>query len=138
MSATEQEVLNCERQYWQAMLDKDANIANHLTDYPSIMAGAQGVSTIEDGKQTSGMLNASDWSLNGFNIGDDAQVRMISDDVALLAYTVEEDLTVEGQPVKLKAADASVWVKRDGQWLCAMHTESVAGDPFGRDRQSTH
>ena len=32
MSATEQEVLNCERQYWQAMLDKDANIANHLTD----------------------------------------------------------------------------------------------------------
>jgi hypothetical protein len=24
---------------------------------------------------------------------------------------------------------------RNGRWLCALHTQSIAGDPFGRDRQ---
>ena len=51
---------------------------------------------------------------------------------------VHEDLTVEGEPVSLDAADASVWVRREGHWRCAMHTESITGDPFGRDRRSMH
>jgi hypothetical protein len=32
-------------------------------------------------------------------------------------------------------ADSSTWVRRNGRWLCALHTEAIAGDPFGRDRQ---
>ena len=46
-----------------------------------------------------------------------------------------EELTVDGKPLQLEAADASVWIKRDGHWRCAVHTESVKGDPFGRDRK---
>ena len=45
---------------------------------------------------------------------------------------VHEELTVGGKPVVMDATDASV--QRNGKWLCALHTESVAGDPFGRDR----
>jgi len=26
--------------------------------------------------------------------------------------------------------------RRNGQWFCAVHTESVSGDPFRRDRHS--
>jgi hypothetical protein len=33
------------------------------------------------------------------------------------------------------AADSSTWVHRDGRWLCALHTEAIAGAPFGRDGQ---
>jgi hypothetical protein len=54
--------------------------------------------------------------------------------VAVLAYNVHEELTVEGKPVTIDAADASTWVRRDGRWLCALHSESLKGDPFGRDR----
>jgi hypothetical protein len=36
---------------------------------------------------------------------------------------------------KLDAADSSTWVRRNGRWLCALHTEAILGDPFGRDRQ---
>jgi len=25
-------------------------------------------------------------------------------------------------------------VRRDGRWRCVLHTEALAGDPFGRDR----
>jgi hypothetical protein len=47
---------------------------------------------------------------------------------------VHEDLTVDGEPVSIDAADTSEWVRRDGSRLCALHTESITGDPFGRDR----
>jgi hypothetical protein len=54
--------------------------------------------------------------------------------VALVGYKVHEDLTVDGKSVSLDAADTSTWVRRDGRWVCALHTESLLGDPFGRDR----
>jgi hypothetical protein len=60
--------------------------------------------------------------------------KTITNDVAVVAYKIREDLTVEGRPVTLEDTDASTWVRRDGQWLCALHTESILGDSFGRDR----
>ena len=136
--AIESELINLERQYWQSMKDKDADKASRLTDYPCIVTGAQGVASIADSKTFAAMMNNGGWELKDFTLGEDIQVRLVSDDVAIVAYKVKENLTVEDKPVTLEAADASVWVKRDGKWLCALHTESVAGDPFGRDRQTAH
>ena len=136
-TAIEKELLSLERQFWQSMKDKDAEAASRLTDYPCIVAGAQGVAQV-DQKTFSSMLNTSAWTIQDFSLADDVQVRLLSDDVAILAYKVREKLTVEGQPVTIEAADASVWVRRDGRWLCAMHTESLAGDPYGRDRRPVH
>jgi hypothetical protein len=33
------------------------------------------------------------------------------------------------EPVSIDAADPSAWVRRDGRWLCALHTESITGAP---------
>ena len=41
---------------------------------------------------------------------------------------------VDGKPVKLDAFDASVWKRTDTGWTNVLHTESIAGDGFGRDR----
>jgi hypothetical protein len=49
---------------------------------------------------------------------------------------VKEEMTVDGKPVTIDAADASTWVRRNGKWRCAMHAESIKGDPFGRDGAS--
>jgi hypothetical protein len=59
---------------------------------------------------------------------------MLDDNTGVIAYKVIEHLLVEGKPMTLHANDSSVWVKQNGEWLCAMHTESLQGDPFGRDR----
>ena len=61
-------------------------------------------------------------------------MQFLNEDVALVAYQVKEKLTVDGTPVNLEANDSSVWVRKNGEWLCAMHTESLVGDPFGRDK----
>ena len=132
----EQELMDLEKQYWQAIQDKDVNAAMRLTDDTCIVAGAQGVASI-DRNAFAGMLNSGEWTLEEFEIDHDTQVRLVTDDVALVGYKVREKLTVDGQPVTLEAVDASTWVRRNGGWLCAMHTEAIAGDPYGRDRHPT-
>ena len=129
----EQDLLSLERRYWQALKDKDADAAAELTDDACILTGAQGVSRI-DRSMFAEMMTGASWAIVDFAIGDDVQIRVLSDDSAVIAYDVHEELTVDGEPVTIDAADASVWVCRNGQWLCALHTESIAGDPFGRDR----
>ena len=130
----EKELLNLERQYWQAIKDKDVDTVLRLSDDPCIVAGSQGCSSI--GKEAlASMMKSAKYTLNEFRLGE-AKTRILSDDVAILAYKVHEELTVEGKPVTLDAADASTWVRRGDGWVCALHTESIAGDPFGRDRRS--
>lgn len=135
--AIERELLSLEQRYWQSIKDKDMAAVSELTDYPCIVTGAQGVGSIDEATFSS-MLKGSPRTLDEFTLGDDVQVRQISEDVAVVAYKLREKLTVEGEPITIEAADASVWVRRDGQWRCAMHTESLAGDPYGRDRRPTH
>jgi hypothetical protein len=73
------------------------------------------------------------WTLHDYTLSD-VQVRQLTDDVAVIAYKVRERMTVEGKPLTLEAADASTWIRKNGRWLCALHTESILGDAFGRDR----
>jgi uncharacterized protein (TIGR02246 family) len=127
------ELLDLENQYWQAIKEKDVDAAMRLTDEECIVTGAQGVGRINR-KGMGDMLRNAPYILHDFELKD-LEVRQLRDDVAVLAYKVHEELTVDGKPVQIDAADASTWVRRDGRWLCALHTEAIAGDPFGRDRK---
>lgn len=129
----EQEMLELETKFWQAMKDHDVAAAKGATDFPCIVAGASGVGSV-NAEQFAQMMTGANWTLLDFKIHDDVLVREIGDDVRLVAYKLHEDLTVDGKPVSMDAADASVWVRRNGTWLCALHTESLLGDAFGRDR----
>jgi hypothetical protein len=135
-NAVENQLLELERQYWQALKDNDEETVMRLSDDPAIVTGAQGVASL-DRKTMAVMMKQGGWKLNSFEIDPDVKVKLIADDVAVLAYKVREALTVDGKPVTFEAADASTWVRRDGKWVCALHTESLTGDPFGRDRRTS-
>ena len=130
----EKELVKLEKQYWQAIKDQDVETAMELTDDECIVAGAQGFSRISK-EAIDGMIRSSEYKLNRFRIGDDPEVRLLSNDVAIVAYKVHEELTVDGEPVTLDAAESSTWVRRGDRWVCALHTEAILGDPYGRDRQ---
>jgi len=129
------EVLNYERRFWDAMREKDGEAAAEMTHDSCIVVGAQGVSAVD--KDTMARLTIEgDWEIERYTFDESsAQVQFLNDDVALVAYNVKEKLTVDGKPLNLDANDASVWVRKNGEWQCAMHTESLAGDPYGRDRK---
>ena len=131
----EQELMDTERRFWDAMQKKDGKAASRLTDDGCIVVGAQGVSTI-DPKMMGKMTTEGKWELQKYSFNEKTrQVRFISEDIAIVGYTVSERVVVDGQTLQFDANDSSVWVHRDGEWRCALHTESLTGDPFGRDKR---
>ena len=131
MSLTD-DILALEHKFWQSMIDRDAKAGAALTADPSLVTGGQGVGRI-DRATFAKMMEHGAWTLHKYEFSD-VKVERVTDDVAVIAYKVREELTVEGKPLTMDAADASTWVRRDGNWVCALHTESVLGDPYGRDR----
>jgi len=129
----EAKLMDYEKQYWQAIKDRDVPAAMRLTDDPCIITGAQGVARITK-TAFAGILQAGDWTLHEVTLSD-MQLRLLGDDVAIIAYKVKELLTVDGKPLTIEAADSSTWIRREGQWMCALHTEALLGDPFGRDKR---
>jgi hypothetical protein len=134
-SELENELIELETQFWNSIKKKDAQAAARLADDPCIVTGAQGVAQIDKTTFVK-MMETANWTLHDFKI-EGAKVQRLSDEVAIIGYKVHEDLTVDGKQVALDAADASTWVKKNGRWLCAMHTESIVGDPYGRDRSAS-
>ena len=133
-TARTKDLIDREKQFWTAMKEKDAQTAQRMTDDRCIVVGPQGVSAI-DPPTMAKLMKEGQWKLERFELDDQkAQVQFLSDDVALVAYKVNERVAVDGTTLSIEANDASVWVRRDGEWVCAMHTESLAGDPYGRDR----
>jgi uncharacterized protein (TIGR02246 family) len=131
----EQELVDTEQRFWEAMQQKDGDTASELTDDGCIIVGAQGVSAIDRSSMRK-MTVEGKWELKQFSFNEKTRrVRFVSDDVAIVAYSVSEQIVVDGKPLRLEAHDSSVWVRHDGGWRCALHTESPAGDPFGRDKQ---
>jgi hypothetical protein len=129
----ESEILALEEKFWQSMVDKDGAAGAGLTADPCLVTGAQGVGRI-DQKTFAKMMETGTWVLHAYAFSD-VKVEQVADDVAVIAYKVREDLTVDGKKLTLEAADASTWVRRKDGWVCALHTESVLGDPYGRDRK---
>jgi hypothetical protein len=128
----EQDILAREHAFWQSMIDRDSAVGAAMTAEPCIVTGAQGVGSI-DRKMFAKMMDGGTWTLKSYEFTD-VKFAQPAENVAVIGYKVREELTVDGNPLTLEAADASTWVKQGSEWLCALHTESLLGDPFGRDR----
>ena len=109
MLNVKEELVTLEKQFWQAMVDRDIDAALKLTNDPCIVAG-QGVSRISKEKFGE-MMKTGDWTLHKFELRD-VEVKQLTDDVAIIGYKVREELTVGGEPVVMEAADASTWSAR--------------------------
>jgi len=133
-NTVEAELLELERQYWQAMQDRDIPTAVGLTEFPCIVAGSSGKMSV-DRHVFEQMMRDSSYHIRKVELDPGAEVRLLTEDVAILAYTMTEEVSVDGKKVTVEAAEASTWVRRNGRWLCALHTESIQGDPWGRDRK---
>ena len=134
-NTSDREFIELEKQYWQALRDKDLETCKRLTDFPCIITGPQGVSQVDEASFES-MFNDARYTLESFEL-ENTQVRRVGDDVAIVAYSVHETMSVDGKPVELDAADVSTWTRKGDRWVCSQHSEALKGDPFGRDRTPT-
>ena len=129
-------IIELETKFWQSMVDKNIDAAVAMLDDKSVVTGAQGLALLTHNDYR-GMAKQGEslWNLKSFDL-DDVKVTFPTEDIAVIAYRVTEEMEVEGKPLTLNAADATTWVRKGGKWLAALHTESLLGDPFGRDRRA--
>ena len=135
--ATDQELLELETTYWDAILSRDAQTVGRLTGDDCTIVGATGVTAIDE-RSIAEMVRSAPFQISSYRI-DPRSVRIarLDDGTATVSYAVHEEVDVDGKHVGLDAFDASVWRLDRSGWRCALHTESIAGDAFGRDRRAS-
>jgi Domain of unknown function (DUF4440) len=131
----EKTIIDLETKFWQSIVDQDTEAAVGMLDDKSMVAGPQGLALLSRDDYRSMAEKDKSWRLKSFKL-DDVKVSFPNQDVAVIAYQVAEEMAVDGKTLTMKAADATTWVRKGGKWLAVMHTESLLGDPFGRDRKA--
>lgn len=112
------EILNLEKEYWDGMSNHDYEVVKNLTKFPCIVAGKQGVMSVDEPGYKKMFEQGSGRKIKVNSISDE-QVQT-GEDHAMIAYLIELDY--DGKV--MQCACTSTWVKESGKWICAMHTES--------------
>jgi hypothetical protein len=84
VETTEKELLGLERAFWEALTRKDATAATRLTDFPCIVMAPQGLGSLDE-RTFANMVKRAPYSIEHVYFGDDAKVRLLGDDVAIVA-----------------------------------------------------
>ena len=114
-----------EKQFWQSMVDKDADKAATMIADDSLVVGPEGAMRIgpEEYKR---MTEEGQWELDRFELSD-VNVVFPNEDTGIIAYKVHQTGTMRGQEMDLNCADSSTWVRDGNDWKCALHTETILG-----------
>ncbi|MBA3657256.1 MAG: nuclear transport factor 2 family protein, partial [Gemmatimonadaceae bacterium] len=119
VDSREQKLIANERAFWDSMKAKDGRKAGMMTADGCIVVGAQGVGAI-NGEAMEKMMAGGTWELKEYSFDEKSmQVRFITDDIAVVAYKVNEQVAVDGETLSFEANDSSVWVNQGGEWRCA-------------------
>lgn len=120
------EIIALEKSYWDAMKAKDGKRAAQLSGNDALVIGASGVRKIPKDKMGT-MTEEGDWKLHSYEF-EGVEVAVPAPNVAIIAYTVRQKITMNGETADTHAAQSSTWVKRDNGWECFGHTETLLDD----------
>lgn len=123
---TKAQIVNLEKSYWDAMKKKDGRRTAELSGKTSLVTGANGVMSIPKAKMGK-MTEEGGWTLESYAF-EDVEVSTPTPDVAIIAYTVRQKVTMDGKSQELRAADSSTWVRGADGWECHAHSESFLKD----------
>jgi ketosteroid isomerase-like protein len=124
------EIESLERAFWQSLVDNDPKVATGMLTEPALMVSEHGAMSFDRAGYTK-MANDPKHRLLEYAFSD-MDVLSPTDDVAIATYRVHQKMKMDGKPVEMDAVDSSTWVKMDGAWKCAAHTESVNPPPPAR------
>ena len=117
------EIIALEKSYWDAMKAKDGGRTAALSGDNALVTGSRGVMSIAK-SQMDAMTQEGAWTLESYAF-DDVKVAAPAPNVAIIAYTVRQNVTMDGKPMSMRAADSSTWIKGPKGWECYAHSETV-------------
>ena len=116
------EIERLERAFWQSFVDPDADSARNMLAPQALMVSSHGTLRF-DPAQYEKMLLDPQHGLLEYTLSD-MDVLFASDDVAIATYRAHQKMRMDGREMDQDVVDSSTWVKVDGAWKCAAHTES--------------
>ena len=133
MTGIKQQIFDLETRFWQSMKDKDVDTAAAMIAKEGLVTGPMSTETINPEKYAR-MTRDGQWTLANFEMKN-VEVVQPTPDSAIIAYEVHQTGDMKGQPMDLRCADSSVWVKEGSDWKCALHTETILEDAYARQRE---
>ena len=124
--ATQEEIVALEKEYWNAIKRKDGKRTSQLSGKVALTTSARGVTTIPKEKMGE-MTEEGNWTLESYEF-DDVEVVTPAKDVAIIAYTVKQNMMMDGKKQELRAADTSTWIRGSEGWECHAHSETFLED----------
>ena len=114
-------ILELEKKYWQGMEDKDYETVRSLTRFPCIVAGKNGVQSVDEASFKAMFEKGLGAKYEVVNF-EGEEIQSIGDNCAVIAYRIDIARDNESEP--LHCACTSTWAKENDGWVCVMHTES--------------
>jgi hypothetical protein len=119
----EKEILELEKKYWQAMEDQDFEKVKKLTRFPCIVAGKNGVKSVDEAMFKNMFDSGANAKIKVLNISN-VESQSVSKKSGVIAYLIELGTAYNDQHTSTKFACTSTWTRVDGEWVCALHSES--------------
>jgi len=117
------QILDLEKKYWQAMESHDFETVKSLTRFPCIVAGKNGVRSVDETAFKAMFNSGAGAKLKVTDISG-VETQPVGENGAVIAYLVEIGTKDDEQKPPMRCACASTWIKENGSWVCALHTES--------------
>ena len=121
-SSVKSEIEELERRFWQSMVDGTPDVATDLLTERALMVGGHGAMSFDKAGYTR-MAKDPKHRLRAFSMSE-FEVLCPAEAVAIASYRVQQTVELDGEPKEMEVVDSSTWVKIDGAWKCAAHTES--------------
>jgi hypothetical protein len=124
MKADRKTLFELEKKFWKSMVDQDTDTATSLLSEPAFMVSEHGAFKF-DHMGYRQMAEQGTMVVKSFELSDMDAV-FPNPETAILTYKVRQVLRArEGSDeIKQDMTDTSTWVRDEGVWRCAMHTES--------------
>jgi hypothetical protein len=114
------QIKELEEKYWEGMTGHDFDVVKSLTQFPCFIAGKNGVMSVDEESFKKMFDSHKDIDTKVNNISA-VQTRMLTADTAVIIYEI--DVSYAGQ--SMQCACTSTWQNENGQWKCAVHSEST-------------
>ena len=124
MSTAQSELIDLENRFWKSLVEEDADTAISMLDEPALMVSSHGAMQFDHATYRE-MAEKGSMVVKSYELSD-MNVVFPTDSTAVLTYKVRQSLAERGKSgeIQQQMADTSVWTKKDGHWLCVMHTET--------------
>jgi hypothetical protein len=124
MQAPSQTLIELEHRFWKSMVEQDTDTALAMLNEPALMVSPHGAMKFDHAAYRE-MAEKGSMVLKSYQLSD-IDVVFPAEHTAILTYRVKQSMAPRGRSESVieEMADSSTWIRKDGSWQCAMHTET--------------